>query len=339
MRFERRSVITLLICFSSLAFSHTPKTITTIIPTAEQNMRVYLQRYPLTAKERQALADRVRTQSAATSFNSMSIEATTQLGMNHVPVLNQGGYGSCVTFANIAAIDALLAPEDYISLWCHLTLGQYLEEHSKNYQSGWDGSFGEIVLNQIYYYGAIRQSEERMIRCGNVDSYGAAGATRAKMSLADFNQHSESLSNISWFPVLNYMEGFYFKAKKMTDILNQVKATLYAGDRMTLGFLIDEHEIFIGAIGKHHTKNDTWVMTPEIEKNLLDGNVNAGHEVIITGFDDEAVVYDSHGVGHQGVLTLRNSWGEQAGDHGDYYMTYDYFLLMAVEVQRIFKLE
>ncbi len=39
--------------------------------------------------------------------------------------------------------------------------------------------------------------------------------------------------------------------------------------------------------------------------------------------------------GNQGLLTLRNSWGEEVGDHGNYYMSYDYFLKLAVEEQVI----
>ena len=61
----------------------------------------------------------------------------------------------------------------------------------------------------------------------------------------------------------------------------------------------------------------------------------AGHEMIITGYDDRAVAIDDHGRAHKGLLTLRNSWGALAGDKGDFYMSYDYFKAFVMEVQRI----
>lgn len=48
---------------------------------------------------------------------SQSIGAV-ELGMNSVPVLDQGSYGTCVTFATTAAMDAVLGLGDYISQQC-----------------------------------------------------------------------------------------------------------------------------------------------------------------------------------------------------------------------------
>lgn len=47
--------------------------------------------------------------------------------------------------------------------------------------------------------------------------------------------------------------------------------------------------------------------------------------MIITGYDDHATARDSAGHAHQGLFTLRNSWGWSVGDWGDFYMSYDYF--------------
>jgi len=56
---------------------------------------------------------------------------------------------------------------------------------------------------------------------------------------------------------------------------------------------------------------------------------------VITGYDDLAVAIDDQGRIHKGLLTLRNSWGKNVGDHGDFYMSYDYFKLLVLEVQQI----
>ena len=57
--------------------------------------------------------------------------------------------------------------------------------------------------------------------------------------------------------------------------------------------------------------------------------------MIITGYDDEAVVMGPKKEKHKGVLTLRNSWSEEAGDHGNYYMTYDHFKTLTLEASEI----
>ncbi len=332
-----------LCCFSFVSFAQSTEfthALTTPIQAQirvqETEIAIQLQHYVIPNKAKKTLAERAFF---STPFQTVFLGQAQQLGMNDVPVLNQGPFGSCVTFANIGAIDALLSPEEYISEWCNLTLGEYFEENSKNYPSGWNGSFGEIVLNQMLYMGVIPKRDESMIECGHASSYLLAGTKKSAMSLTEFNTYSQPLENVTWNSILNYMDGLYFKEKEMNGVLNDVKKTLMAKDRMTLGFLIDDAHLFLGIEGQHMVPNDTWVMTPEIEQHLAEGRIDAGHEVIITGFDDDAVVYDKKGGPHQGVFTLRNSWGVQAGNHGDYYMTYDYFLKMAVEVQRITRFE
>ena len=84
------------------------------------------------------------------------------------------------------------------------------------------------------------------------------------------------------------------------------------------------------------TFNDSWVLSDKIRRDFERGEANiAGHEMIITGFDDGAVAIDNAGKHHLGLLTLRNSWSSQAGDHGEFYMSYDYFMNFAIEVHQI----
>ena len=69
------------------------------------------------------------------------LSSSIDLGMNNVPVLDQGSHGTCVTFATTAAVDAVLGKGDYVSQLCNLELGATLEQFGY-YPSGWDGSFG-----------------------------------------------------------------------------------------------------------------------------------------------------------------------------------------------------
>jgi C1A family cysteine protease len=63
----------------------------------------------------------------------------------------------------------------------------------------------------------------------------------------------------------------------------------------------------------------------------------AGHEMIIIGYDDNAIAVDQDGNSHQGLLFLRNSMGDDVGDNGNNYMSYDFFEKFVDEVQVIYK--
>ena len=91
----------------------------------------------------------------------------------------------------------------------------------------------------------------------------------------------------------------------------------------------------VGAVGKHTAANDTWVLTEKMAQDLAAGADLAGHEMVITGYDDTAQAIDDTGVSHYGLFTLRNSWGPGIGDEGDFYMSYDYVKALIIEAQRI----
>src|SRR5437879_1335677 len=87
---------------------------------------VVLMNIRLTAKEQQAIFNYKPKISHKTS-SDFNLPPAINLGMNGVPVLDQGKHGSCVTFATTAAIDAVLGKGDYVSQLCSLELGSTLE--------------------------------------------------------------------------------------------------------------------------------------------------------------------------------------------------------------------
>lgn len=264
-----------------------------------------------------------------------------QLGMNGVPVLDQGALGTCVTFANTAAVDAVLNKGNYISQLCQLQLGQYLEKNGYT-PSGWDGSSGRIVLNQMQIFGVISNENQKSYGCGGLHVYPQKASdneinTSVAMTPEDYRQLSESLDEIGiwWTPIL---DGYVAQLNRVdtNKVLDKVKTSLREGDRVTAGILLVAHDLgFVGAVGTHQLKNDTWLLTTEIVRDLYLRPYFAGHEMVITGYDDEAVAIDFHGVEHKGLLTLRNSWGDGFGNKGDFYMSYDYFKVLVIEAQRI----
>ena len=259
-----------------------------------------------------------------------------QLGMNGVPVLDQGSHGSCVTFANTAAFDAVLNKGDYLSQLCQLQLGRYFENNAYS-PSGWDGSFGHIVLSQMEQFGVVNKEQQRAHGCGGLTEYPVSGADpESEVNLADYHQISEPLSDkLAWSPVLDVYQAV-LQETDTKNVLEDIKKALGQGDRMTFGvLLVDFHLGVAGAVGTHHASYDSWVLTPEIIDDINNGAEFGGHEMIITGYDDNAVAIDEEGRKHQGLLTLRNSWSDQIGNSGDFYMSYDYFTSLVIEAQRI----
>ncbi|CAM4479063.1 MAG: hypothetical protein LEGION0403_FIIPPAGN_02457 [Legionella sp.] len=254
-----------------------------------------------------------------------------QLGMSNVPVLDQGIHGTCVTFAVTGALDAALAKGDYVSQVCNLQLGNYLENLGYG-SSGWNGSNAEQVLNQIQQYGIVNKQKERTIGCGGYKQYPTYLPHNPALTMepAQYIAMRELVfgTRVNWFNVL--------QENNPELTLNEVKQALNIGERLVFGVLLPRTDLGLaGALAKHKATHlqDTWVLTPEIISSL--DSIEAGHEMIITGYDDKAVAIDNNGQRHQGLLKIRNSWGRFVGDAGEFYMSYDYFKLLAIEVSRI----
>lgn len=256
------------------------------------------------------------------------------LGMNKVPVLDQGSFGTCVTFASTAAINAALGQGDYISQLCQLQLGNYLESNGYT-PSGWDGSLGRNVLSQMETYGVVSKQQQERVGCGGLTDYPTLERPASSISPEDYHQLSESINEkISWSPILDI-----FTALDRVDTektLADIKQALNEQDRVTFGVLLLDFDLgMMGAVGSHNANFDTWILTPEIARDIYLRPLFGGHEMIITGYDDDAIATDEQGKQHKGLFTLRNSWGDKLGDKGDFYMSYDYFKVLVIEAQRI----
>ncbi len=259
------------------------------------------------------------------SLLAIAMPQKIQLGMDHVPVLDQGKHASCVVFANTAAIDAALHKGNYISQLCLLQLGYYLESNGGG-KSGWQGLSSNELLDRIETYGIISLRNQRQHGCGGLTSYPYSTTPQTGMSPEVYGQYQEKIfsKEVAW-TVLFRKSKQAFRIKD-TAIVSKTKQALNKGARVVVGALLPRSDLgTMGAVGIHHVLDDTWVLTHEIAQELQSSHIISGHEMIITGFDDEASARDHAGHVHQGLFTLRNSWGWYAGDWGDFYMSYDYF--------------
>lgn len=303
---------------------------------ANGGKQIMLERFILSPSAKANLIERL--QAPVQNATRSDLPSKTNLGMNNVPVLDQGAHGTCVTFAETAALDAVIAKGDYISQLCNLELGSFLEEKDPTYYSGWDGAFGTEVLAQIKKYGYITKAYQRHDGCSGVFEYPTYQEknTGRPMSSDSFMQHSEKLDKVASYKVLlDSADVFTSRAPKPSVLMNNVKAALNSKHRVSVGMLLDEKYNGVGAVGSYKKTYDTWVLTKGIETHFRQGLVQAGHELVIIGYDDEVTITDPAKNEHKGIFILRNSWGTDAGNGGEYYMTYDYMQKLATELIEI----
>lgn len=309
--------------------------------TAKTGHYVMLQRIILSENASTYLKKRIHNVGKL-HFNSSAKDLPTRvdLGMNDVPVLDQGYHGTCVTFALTGALDAAIGHTDYISQLCNLSLGKYLSDQGEIPYSGWDGAWNIDVLGQVQKYGIISMTYQRENGCGSpgelVKEYPVNDfSTGSPMSVDDFALHSEKIMPpVSWNSLLNKDDAMTPR-EDMVKIFADVKQALANGHRVVFGVLLDVYVGINGAEGSYKTANDSWILTDQIKQDFENDDIHAGHDLIITGYDDNASITGPNGDVHQGVLTLRNSWGADAGNGGEYYMSYDHFQTLALEVEEI----
>lgn len=311
--------------------------------SAADKKEVVLMNILLSRKQQQALMSYQPRKENSVRSVSTELPAAVDLKMNNVPVLDQGQHGSCVTFATVAAVDAVIGKGNYVSPLCSLELGSYLEKEGYM-PSGWNGAYGGMVLDQMQRFGVISMNNQYDKSCAHMTDYPLNSWTNegSAMSLDDYKAMSEDVSR-KFYPVfiMNFTDRFeegFDKSDKMENVLLQVKQHLAKGNRVTFGTFLDIVPFSKtcsgpGSCATYHAAQDTWAVAPELDHPLY--AMTAGHEMVITGYDDNAEATDSAGTKHKGLLILRNSWGAEVGDHGNFYMTYDYFKRKALEVQAI----
>ena len=305
------------------------------------NQIVFVQSIRLSEEAQQVLRQRLDNLTSEDSIplilEANNIPARVNLGMNATPVLDQGAHGSCVTFAITGAIDAVIGKGDYISQLCSLELGDYLEQKGLIQYSGWNGSMGLVVLNQLNKYGIMAKSYQQKYGCSGVTQYPLANEknTGKAMSISEYTANSKSLSRIATWEVLLDIENAFSNNHNPDLVLRAVKQNIREGKRVTFGMLLDDSKGDVGAFGSFKKNLDTWVLTPEIIKKAKNEGLHAGHEMIIIGYDDKALAKTKNGKISKGLFIVRNSWGNKAGDGGNFYISYDYFKAFSDEAQAL----
>ena len=225
------------------------------------------------------------------------------LQMSGVPVLDQGQYGTCVTFAATAALDALLVKGDFVSQQCSLAfnLGQ-----GNNY---WNGAYKiSEIIDPIKQYGVVSKSS-----CTK-----PYADRNQKLTVAEYQALVDKTVDVSKVTIVY----------KATADIATVKRALDAGHRVAIGFLLDggSSEAVRGfdiLYSGQKYKGGLWACKQGSSVNHCVKS-NAGHEIVIVGYDDA-----------QKLFKIRNSWSQTVGAQGDYFMSYEFFSKMAIDMSEI----
>lgn len=239
-----------------------------------------------------------------------TLDIAHDLGMANVPVLNQGSHGTCVTFATTAILNAKMNAGDFISQQCFLELGVYISNTSKSSgasaYSGWNGLFSTIALERFKQYGVVGKNS-----CPH-----------------DYANTSYSLSYQMYLDLSSslWTDSFDYKKLKKGD-LDAVKMAINNHNRIAVGILL--HKDFVAGTAINGKSTGLWNIPYDVNQFLTEltkgGKLAGGHALVLTGYDDE-----------KQLLKVRNSWGSKIGDSGEYYISYDYYKLMAMEAIEVF---
>jgi len=226
------------------------------------------------------------------------------LGMSNVPVLDQGQYGTCVTFSSTAALDARFSLGDYIDQQCSLALDAGL---GTNY---WNGANAPSdIFNPLIANGFVQKGQ-----CfGDVYANTSQTVDAVTYQTISNKQYDSQISS----------------TYSQSPDVNAVKAALKAGNRVLIGtFLADNGDPisvngFDITVGGVPGSGGLWACQQSSSSSNYcppQSQLSAGHEIVIIGYDD-----------NQQLLKIRNSWSTAVGDQGNYYMTYTFFSSMVMD--------
>lgn len=272
--------------------------------------------------------------------NSSGLSASLDIGMNGVPVFDQGNQSTCVTFANTAAIDAMdsLTDGNSVSQLCNLQLDRTLRPSPV--PDVFMGAFGYVVLDQTSRYGYLDVAHQENKGCGGIKAYPAHSSNIGKpMSVDEFlAAKPKPFSRNDYSPLFSYPGTFQPPTIEIAKkVLTGVKRSINKNNRLTFAVILDGRLGDAGAVGTYNNiHNDAYVLTDQIKEDIKKPGHYSAHDMVIYGYDDDACATYQAKDGTMkkqcGLLHLRNSFGIKAGDNGDYYMTYDYFEGLLLEV-------
>lgn len=133
----------------------------------------------------------------------------------------------------------------------------------------------------------------------------------------------------SFYPYSQTPDGLKVKPspEAYADALNNVDLDNLASDRVQQSLAAMKHTMsvvhrpFVLGIQIYDSfESNEVAQTGIVPMPGTDEHCQGGHAVLAVGYDDNRVNHD----GSKGAFTIRNSWGPNWGDNGDFYLPYAY---------------
>lgn len=215
------------------------------------------------------------------------------LGMANVPVRDVGANGDSSVFSTVSALNAKLKLPSLIDVNCTNALLRTIDPFFVT---------PEKTLDTLKEFGIV--FERKNLNCG----YKISKEEYLKIS----NKNYSSLISYKSYQKLN-IDDLKLALKNGRRAVIETSLADNSGDPISVnGFnlkFIGNSKVYDGGLYA--------CQQPQSTENYC-SEEKAGIFLIAIGYDD-----------NQQLIKLRNSWGVDAGDHGDYYMTYSFYEKMA----------
>ena len=266
------------------------------------------------------------------------------------PILDQGNFGTCVTFATTGLIG--YTQDNNTDTFSQLyTLLKGYNDTGNVSDAGWNGLEGSMPLidrinnnDKGYIFIRDKKQSDKM----NYNKLSSSAADQGIPVLSN-DEICNAINNLIYGDNKSMIDAFNANIPKAVKLNLQIKPLevsqgnsqnsevikneLDAGRKVVIGATMygdkDQQMVFDGyklaSDGKSIKPDDaiknTW--------DIVTDNPVGGHELIVASY-----FVDSDG---KIMFLIRNSWGESAGDDGNYYMSEDYLNAATMDATSLYK--
>lgn len=242
------------------------------------------------------------------------------LPMNIQP-LNQGQFGTCVTFSTLGAIQASTQNTNYNTLPSQSCALQMIGTTGKNVWNGadLDDVWGPILNNGYIQNGKIPNQLICNQQFPYYEPYGSTSQAGQVLSIPLGTYTANSVKpNI---PLLQVYSHFWNKPAYY--LRSALACPRYKNVKGNPGFYVQFTFMFMSSTVNQTITDATGTHTYTTYYADYGPPTNAGHSVYAYAYNDNICVQTPKGQ-QCGVIYFRNSWGNTS-DNGNYLMTYDYY--------------
>ncbi len=247
-----------------------------------------------------------------------------------IGVENQNPYGICFAFASLTSLETYLAlnyGEYYDFSELHFALSLYLQD---NYYTSVDdalkngGNFSQFDLYTQKDKSIVLEDEMPMSK------YASLNANKYSTMVSDYNNINNNFYTIAKvngttsFPQYAGDKSEY-SSVELTNFRNNVKQHLMNYGSLTAGIYTSDSLFTYNTVNYRITDDS---LLGDKSTDALNRKIN--HLISIVGWDDN---YDAGGAwANKGAYICLNSWGEEFGEDGYFYVSYDdYFIEYTIQ--------